>query len=519
MGSAGRWVCVLGVLWAVAASTGAEMLNIEVGGQLRIRGRYWSDALSFGCGGPAVVRIPLELLPDRPIGPFGTASRYDFDDDMHGLKYYEQRTRLGARATFTGGVSTFVEIESFDQWGSDFRSDYITGRDSATRTHDDVEFLHAYIQIDDLLDSPFTLRIGRQPIRLGKGWLVNDMITACISMSHDAVRLLYESENFALDAFASKMHEAGSVEEDGDADFYGVYGTYKALEPVDISAYWLWVRDARSINDTNLPWYGEWMENALGLDDYGVTHLHTVGLRAFGQTGSWDYDLELAYQFGDAHASAAGFKIGDYGDDDAKYDSFAGDLEVGYRFDAPGRPRVFAGLAYFDGEDNRDISFLDWLNPYDRAEASLSFNRLFSGRGYSWIYDVGQDTSNFYQYRAGVDLRPSEKWTAQAMVAYQRVVEPFDLPRMVHLGRYRVPLWSELSFWTEESSRDLGWLTYVWGQYQITDDWFIRVGWEHLFTGEGFEDGSFTSRHGLEFNGGTDADDADYYFFDTGINF
>jgi hypothetical protein len=159
------------------------------------------------------------------------------------------------------------------------------------------------------------------------------------------------------------------------------------------------------------------------------------------------------------------------------------------------------------------------LNPFDRPEASVSFNRLYSGKGYAWIYDVFQNTSNFWQARLGVDVKPVDKVTAQFLVAYQEVNEPFDLPRMIHVGRYRVPVWPELAFWTEESSQDLGVLTYVWAQYNYTEDLFIRVGWEHLFPGDGFEDGNFTDGHGLRFQGGTDDDGADYLFFDTGVSF
>src|SRR5690606_30195979 len=125
----------------------------------------------------------------------------------------------------------------------------------------------------------------------------------------------------------------------------------------------------------------------------------------------------------------------------------------------------FAGAAYFEGEDNRDLTFLEWLHPFARPEASLSFNRLFSGIGYAWTFDVFQNTSNFYQFRAGVNVKPTEKISATFQVAHQKVDEPFDLPVMVDVGRFRVPVAPRLSFWTEESSDDLGWFTYLWGVY------------------------------------------------------
>lgn len=496
-----------------------ELLNVEVGGQMRIRGRYWSNTLSNGLNGPADERIPLDFLPLRAIGPTGTASRYDWDERGNDVKYFEQKTRLNVRALFTEDVSTFIELESFDRWGTDFRSDYLTGADFSANSVDDVEVLHAYIQLDKMLETPFRLRVGRQDIKLGKGWLVNDLITACISMSHDAIRLTYDTEALTVDTWMSKLSENSPLEEDGDVTFSGVYGTYKSLEHVDLSAYWLWVRDPRSLNDTNASFLQEWIENWLDFDDYDPTNLHTVGVRAWGKYEKIDYDLELAYQFGNADAVGFGFKTRGYGDHKARFGNWAGDVEVGYTFDVPWSPRVFLGAAYFEGEDNRDITPWEMMNPFDRAEASVSFNRLFSGKGYAWTYDVGQDTTNFHQFRTGVDLRPRDNIAAQVMLSYQAVNEPFDLPRMFSVGHYRVPIFPDLAFWTKESSRDMGFMTYAWIQYNYTDDLFIKVGWEHLFTGEAFEDGSFTSRHGLEFNGGTGRDDADYLFFDMGITF
>lgn len=56
----------------------AELQNVEVGGELRIRGRYWNN--TYDDLGRAI-RIPDEFLQLRPIGPFGATSRYVFDDN------------------------------------------------------------------------------------------------------------------------------------------------------------------------------------------------------------------------------------------------------------------------------------------------------------------------------------------------------------------------------------------------------------------------------------------------------
>ena len=61
-------------------------------------------------------------------------------------------------------------------------------------------------------------------------------------------------------------------------------------------------------------------------------------------------------------------------------DTFDGELQL----------RQFLGAAYYGGEDNRDLSFLEWINPFNRSCASVSFNRLFSScREYASINENG----------------------------------------------------------------------------------------------------------------------------------
>ena len=500
----------------------AELQNVDVGGQLHIRGRYWTNTYVGAAGGPREVRIPEFLVPRRPLGPFGLESRFDWDSKETDIQLIEQKTKLGVLADFTNDVSAYVELESFDIWGEDFRSDYVTGVDTRAVSSNDVEVLQSWIDVDNLFGQPLTLRIGRQPLKFGKAWLVSDSIASTLNISYDGVRLTYDVEDFVIDAWYTKLFEGGIEEQDGDVDFSGVYATYRGLEHLKASMYWLWIRDARRLNDTNFVAPIERLEDVFALDDYDATNLHTVGTRLWGKYADFDYDLELAYQFGDADAAGFGFKpVGQiYGDDDAKYDNWGGDLELGYTFvDVPWSPRVFAGGAYFTGEDNRDLAFREYINPFYRPEASVSFNRLFSYSVYSWLLDTGQELSNFHQIRAGVEAHPSDKVTVHVNAAYFGANEVFDSPKTVNAGPFRIPVAPALSFWTEESDEYMGTRLYLWVRYNYSEDLHFRVGWERLFAGDGLEDGNFVSRNGLEFNGGTGKEDADYFFFECGLTF
>ena len=433
-------------LLVAAVPAMAELQNVQVGGEIRIRADYYTNN-TFDIAGQGVAQTaptlvgnqiiwPSFFLPRRAIGsgPFngnGIVSSFAWSDrDSNAQSFVEQRTKLNVKADFTNEVSAFIELDSYDVWGEDFRSDYVTGLDNRAVTGDDVEVNQAYIEANEMFGMPLRLRIGRQELSLGSEWLVgvNDARSNFRGLSFDGARLTYATDQFSVDAWASTLFESGINEQDGDVWFYGLYASYLGLEDITIDAYWMWVRDGRSLNDTNFIAPIEWLEEIFNLDDYDVTNLHTVGLRGAGTIGAFDFEAEAAYQFGDADQAGFLFKPFLYGDDGADYSAWAANLELGYTFDITWSPRVYLGGAYFDGEDNRDINFIDYINPFDRPEASVSFNRLFSNWEYSEFLDA-TDLSNAYVLRAGVSANPTESVEVLLAVSYFETLEAFDAPR------------------------------------------------------------------------------------------
>ena len=519
-------LCLLGLLMA-ASAVYAELQNVEIGGEIRIRGRYWHQVATAAREGRLLGGIGRSRAVGDRGGTLGSlTSLVDFDDRGGDTKFVEQRTSLFVKADFTNNVGAYIEFDDYERWGQDFRSNYLTGVDARAVSNDDVEVIQAYIDVNELYGQPLRVRIGRQEIVMGKAWLVGSQISPCLHMSYDGIRFTYEVDDYVIDAWWTKLAENSPNEEDGDVDFYGVYGTYKAFEPVDISLYWLYVRDAAARNDTQGAFLPELFEDIVGLDDYGVTNFHTVGLRAWGTSNAWDYDLELAYQFGNADAVGATFPVasilGIYGDDDANFNNWAADLAVGYTFDVNWKPRIYIGGAYFGGEDNREISFWEWLSPFRDSSASVSFNRLFSSIWYTNIFDIlggAANFSNFHQVRVGVSAKPTEKLDTGVDIMYFGINKAFDWPPYILLGSARVPIFPGLAFWTDESDKDLGILTHLWVKYNYSKDLFVKVGWEHLFSGEATYNGSFAKMNGLDLLAGSDDADADYLYFDMGLKF
>lgn len=501
-------ICVTGVY--------ADLQNIEVGGTIRIRGRYWSNTYTDGGG---EVRIPDFFLPGRPIGVQGVVSRFRYDDHSNSLTYVEQNTKLRVNADFTNEVNAVIEFDDYERWGGgDFRSDYVTGADSRANSSDDVEIIQSYIETNETFGLPLRARIGRQQIKLGDGWLVGETQSA-VEQAFDGIRLTYDAGPFAIDGWYTKLAETGAAEEDGDVDFYGLAASYAGLEDHEWTLYWLYLRDPRSLNDTNFSARIEWIENALGLDDYDPTRLHTFGVRGAGRIGQLEYILELAYQTGNADAVGALFRPFLYGDNGAEFDSWAGELELGYHFDVRWQSYLYILGTYFDGEDNRDLSFVEWVNPFDRPEASVSFNRLFSSVKYYELFDEGRNASNFNQVKLGVAVQPLDKISGDASVAVLRANAVFEHPLSVGLGGFRVPVAPALAFLSEPADRDIGVLTQLGIRYQYSENLALGLMWQHLFTADDVDEGNFILSNGLEFLGGTDSDDADYLSFETRITF
>lgn len=528
----------------------AELQNVTVGGEVRIRMNYIRNTISSTAPNLVDVRWPagnVDWLPGRPIGLFpigivrqqlnlfdpgmgrnngpGIVSLWAWDEGVSNLKFVEQRTRLNVQADFTDDVRAYIELDSYDIWGEDFRSNYIQGVDQITRTDDDLEVFQAYIEADNMFDLPLRLRIGRQELSFGKEWLVGtgDSGPLFTGISFDAVRLTYKlmDDTLTLDAWWSKLNEGLGLnaEEDGDVDFSGIYASYTGIENVVLDAYWMWLRDARMINDTNFIWIVEWLEDAFGIDDYNVTNLHTIGLRGEAKFGALDLNAEFAYQFGDASAVGAGFRPYLYGVDSPSYDSWATDIEVGYTLDVMWNPRVFLGFAYFGGEDNRDLSFWDWLNPFDMPDASVSFNRLFSNKKYSGFVDLWNDFSNGYLYRIGVQAHPTETLDAMLCITHFVALEEFDSPVYFTLGRYRIPVAPNLSFWTESNDEDLGTEVALFLTYHYSEDLLFQLGICHMFTDNGLGEGNYVAGNGLLFNGGTNDDDGTYVYLESRLKF
>ncbi len=445
-----RHTIFLAVLLVAAASLAyADLQNVEVGGSIRIRGNY-----------------------------------YNFDS-LGDMSWIEQRTRLNVKADFTSEVSAFIEFDYYSGWGDDFRSNYLSGADARSGVDDDVHLYQAYIEARNLWGSPLSARVGRQELSFGTEWLVgvNNAAAVFTGLSFDALRLTYSTDLFSLDAVAAKLAESyGDFGED-DTDFYALYFSYTGIENLTLDAYWMYLRDEAP---------------ALGADVYLPAEkldLHTLGLRAAGIIGGFDFDVEAAYQVGDVDGLPSACPYG-FGEADVDYDVFAVNAEIGYTFETAWAPRPFARFAYFGGGDT------DYLKGFSN-DRDLPFNRLFSNWEYTEFF-ANTDESNLLYYAVGIGAAPTEAVSLSLVCAYFEVDET-------------VP---SVGWWLgkADSHREVGLEVGLYADYQYSEDLVVRAGYAHFFGQEGLEKNLFIF-NGLDAWGGDEDDAYDYVFVEMELAF
>jgi hypothetical protein len=404
----------------------AELQNVEVGGKLQIRGNYWRM------------------------------------DNLGATSFVEQRTLLNVKADFTNDVSTFIELDSYGDWGQGFRSNYLTGIDG--RGGADVNMYQAYVNVKNLWGTPLSLRVGRQELVFGSEFLLgnNDNGPLFTGLSFDAIRLSFANDMFKADAFAAKLAESFQNFGKGDVDLYGVYGSYIGIEDVTLDAYWLYVQD----------------NTVVGRD----IDIHTFGLRGAGTLSGFDFDAEVAYQMGNQDGWPSACPLG-FGEADVKYDTFGANAELGYTFDMAWQPRVFGKFAYYGGGE---ADTCKWSN-----DRTLPFNRLFSDMSYSPFLDTQRNLTNIFFYSLGVQVMPTECVSLKLAGSY------IDLDNSIG----------------EQS--ELGWQLCASGTYHYSEDLAFTAGYSHFF-GSDWDRTEDCPVHDWD---GTNKPNFDYFYAQTEIAF
>ena len=415
---------------AVALMSGvsyADLQNVEIGGELRMRGNSYWDIFGF--------------------------------EGEH-TQYTEQRSAISVDADFSDDVSANITFSNYKIWGdtwNQFDEDTDIYNENEGPRGNTIALNEAYIVLGDAVGG-FDLKIGRQEVMFGSEFLVGNKSTSS-NFTHrafDGIRADWSNDSFDVTIFNFKAWEDDydSSDKDDDADFNGIYATYNGIENHTIDAYVLNYRDGEP-GDDNI-------------------ELLTVGARAAGAFGNFDYEVEFATQSGDTTSS------------DVDFEGDAINAELGYTFDANMQPRVFIGYAYFGGWDD------------DGSNLEVGFQRLYSDWEYSEFLEFLGDgqMSNVNILRAGVSANVSEK-VALAAVVSMFEVEDDEVPLII--------------FPTAPGEDEIGTEVGLYMTYQYSEDVTVEVGAATLLLGDSVEE-FFELR-------GEDDEDPTYLFAEINLSF
>ena len=262
---------------------------------------------------------------------------------------------------------------------------YVDSRDRGgfAGLEDHADFHQAFVDIPSLIGTErVTFRLGRQELQYGNERLISPLDWGNTRRTFDGIKVFADLPDWRVDAFAVRpvlVDRRNLDDEDENVDFYGLYSTWKGTKALSADFYFLLLK-----NNNDLP---EVATNANGR--VGRRTLYTIGTRLWGKRDRWDYETELASQFG----------------------TFAGDrvrawmaaVGGGYTFaDVMWQPRL--GLLYDYASGDRD--------PTDGTHST--FNQHFP-LGHAWMgYLDLVGRSNIHAIKAQLKVKPSKKVTAWA---------------------------------------------------------------------------------------------------------
>jgi len=227
-------------------------IYLSTGGEIRYRYLY-ADNEKWG---------------DAPKDTDGyTLSRFLLHTDLHLGKRF--RTFVQLQSSMEGSRITSIPVED-----------------------NPLEVQQAFIDYVPILNEKedLTLRVGRQELLYGSGRVIALRDNPNHRQSFDAARLIYNNKEKKYKAEAFYSHFVGvrtGILNDGfnkNTKLWGAYfSKYNLLKNQSIDLYYL----------------GSWKRNAVFNDAIGKELRHTVGTRIWKNTGNWNFDLEVFFQFGE----------------------------------------------------------------------------------------------------------------------------------------------------------------------------------------------------------------------------
>ncbi len=280
-------------------------IYLSLGGQVRYRYEYFEDA-NWGAGpqdGSGYHLLRIMPHADLHIGPnlrFFVQGKSSLEDDRAGGPRPIDEDKLDLQQAF---VDLRIPFEGTDS---------------------------------------LTLRAGRQDLIYGAQRLISPLDWANTRRTFQGFKGSLSLQQHMIDAFWVRpiiVDDSSFNNDDNDTDFAGIYDTILLPNLIE-KANSRWELYFLFLDRDN--------SSAFATEPAGDEERYTIGTRFYTNPKPWDFDLEIAYQFGD------------FGDGDISAWSAA--AEAGYSFDARLSPRVYLGFDIASGDRDAGDSDLETFN-------------------------------------------------------------------------------------------------------------------------------------------------------------
>lgn len=272
---------------------------------------------------------------------------------------------------------------------------------------DEFDLRQAYVEFANYKQFPLGLTIGRQRLSYGDRRLVADPDWNNYGRTFDGVKLRWQSGKSWIDLFAARpvqIREDVFNDSDSADNFFGIYGSTEALGFQSTELYVLY-RDKKDNQpdsdptnrfDPNGSWNGP------------AQRITTVGTRwksKDGALGPWDYNVELAYQWGDVWT-------GDRSTPSLEHHAFAAGAVGGYTFQSLGwEPRLGLGYDYASGDrDPGDGSSESFQNLFPSNHPPYGLIDAFAWRN---LHDLHLEVSAKPTKSVELELQWHAFWLAE----------------------------------------------------------------------------------------------------------
>ncbi|MEI8345225.1 MAG: alginate export family protein [Candidatus Omnitrophota bacterium] len=361
-------LAILALAALVSMPAFAETQNVKVSGSLDA---YW------------FYRSGYDLAKDHGASLEGYTATSSKTNRTNADDYFMSQTQVEVSADLTDNVSTVINLVNERDWNGQ----------SGNTNQFDIGLDLAYVQMKEIFYSPLTLKIGRQDIWLGRGFIIGNNNTAwdsqgtisadeySVQTAFDAVRATLDFNPWTIDMLYSKINE-NNINNEDDHDLYAVNVGYKFAEYNAVAeGYFVVDHDRTNLETVIDPDTGSPVSPApYVIPGKRANETDTIGGRVqFDPISQITLGGEAAYQFGHYESMDTVKK---------NRDAWALDIFGTYRWDLTWKPDVTVEYVVFSGEGDLQ----------DTNSSYGSWNKLYRGRFYTayedfrgWVYGTAQE--------------------------------------------------------------------------------------------------------------------------------